>query len=57
MLEEKIEEAVRTELKRQAEERPQELDVTVTASGLEAHGRIDLTALAAAIAGTVSGGP
>jgi hypothetical protein len=57
MLEEKIEDAIRTELVRQAEERPSELKVGPDASALEIRGKVDLLALAAAIAGAVSGGP
>jgi hypothetical protein len=56
MLEEKIEEAVRTELKRQANQRPQDLTIE-DADGLQVQGKIDLVALAAAIAGAVAGGP
>jgi|GEM_PF-4292273 len=56
MLEEKIEEAIRVELKRQAQQRQQALKVSED-DGLEVHGKIDLIALSAAIAGAVAGGP
>lgn len=55
MLEEKIEEAIRVELKRQAQER-KELQVD-EGNGLEVKGKIDLAALATAIAGAIAGGP
>lgn len=57
MLEEKIEEAIRTELTRQADSRSGDLKVRDTDGGLEVNGTIDMTALAAAIAGAVAGGP
>lgn len=56
MLEEKIEEAIRIELKRQAEQSQQALTVRDD-DGLEVRGKIDLIALSAAIAGAVAGGP
>lgn len=57
MLEEKIEEAIRTELRRQADERPQELSVSGSGTRLEIRGPVDLVAVAVAIAGAVAGGP
>ena len=57
MLEEKIKDAIGAELVRQAEERPSELEVGPNRSTFAVRGKVDLLALAAAIAGAVSGGP
>lgn len=55
MLEEKIEEAIRVELNRQAKE-GKALQVDES-DGLKISGKVDITALAAAVAGAVAGGP
>ncbi|MEY9185487.1 hypothetical protein ABIG06_007040 [Bradyrhizobium sp. USDA 326] len=62
MLEEKLKEAIVGELQRQAADRPQALKVQGAreAKGSEeltVNGKIDLGALAMAIAGSVAGGP
>lgn len=57
MLEDEIEAAVVAELERQADERTGELQVRRDADGFTVQGRVDLQALAAAIAGAVAGGP
>ena len=56
MLEEKIEEAIRVELRRQADQNQQELTVR-DGETLDVNGKIDIAALSAAIAGAVAGGP
>ncbi|HEV7437123.1 MAG TPA: hypothetical protein VGO22_20005 [Pseudorhizobium sp.] len=56
MLEEKIEDAIRAELKRQAAQDQGKLTVN-EGDGLEVSGKIDIVALAAAVAGAVAGGP
>ncbi|KQT16623.1 MAG: hypothetical protein ACOY3N_20050 [Bradyrhizobium sp.] len=62
MLEEKLKEAIVDELKRQAADRPQSLQVQGAADAkgseeLTVNGKIDLGALAMVIAGSVAGGP
>jgi hypothetical protein len=62
MLEEKLKDAVISELKRQASERPQSLKVDSSAElktreELVVNGKIDLGALVMVIAGSVAGGP
>lgn len=62
MLEEKLKEAIIGELQRQAASQPQALKVegAKDANGSEeltVNGRIDLGALAMAVAGSVAGGP
>ncbi len=56
MLEEKIVEAIKVELKRQAADKPSGLLID-TAKGFYVSGGIDLEALATAVAGSVAGGP
>jgi hypothetical protein len=56
MLEEQIVEAIKTELQRQAADKPATLSV-VTTKSFSVNGTIDLEALAMAIAGSVAGGP
>lgn len=51
-----IVEAIKTELERQAADKPSDLSVD-TANGFRVNGSIDLDALAMAIAGSVAGGP
>ena len=62
MLEEKLKEAIIDELKRQAADRPQSLQVRGAGDAegseeLTVNGKIDLGALAMVIAGSVAGGP
>lgn len=57
MLEEKIKDAIVTELKRQAEKRPDTLKVSASETRLAVDGEIDIDALAMAIVGSVAGGP
>lgn len=56
MLEEQIADAIKTELQRQAAEKPSELSVE-TSEDFSVNGVIDLAALAMAVAGSVAGGP
>ena len=56
MLEEKLKEAIVTELKRQAANDPQSLRIE-NSDGLVVEGKIDLDDLAMVIAGAVAGGP
>lgn len=56
MLEEQIVEAIKTELERQAADKPSELSVD-TGDGFRVKGSIDLEALSMAIAGSVASGP
>jgi hypothetical protein len=56
MLEVQIVEAIKAELERQAADNPAELSVE-TAGGFRVTGKIDLDALAMAVAGSVAGGP
>jgi hypothetical protein len=55
-LDEKLEEAIVGELKRQAADKPQSLSVDES-QGLVVNGKIDLDALIMVIAGSVAGGP
>jgi len=57
MLEEKLKESILGELKRQAANRPQSLEVESTSEELVVHGKIDLADLVMVIAGSVAGGP
>lgn len=57
MLEDEIEAAIEAELERQADERRGELQVRRDERGFTVQGRIDLQALATAVAGAVAGGP
>jgi len=56
MLEEKLKEAIISELKRQAANSPRSLQVEHL-KGLVVRGKIDIDALVMAIAGSVAGGP
>lgn len=56
MLEEKIEEAIKIELERQAADQPGRVTVDTT-NGFRVNGMIDLGALAMAVAASVAGGP
>ena len=56
MLEEKLKEAIVAELKRQAANNPQSLNIE-NSDGLVVRGKIDLDDLAMVIAGAVAGGP
>lgn len=56
VLEEQIVEAIKSELQRQASDRPSDLSVDIT-EGFRVNGVIDLDALAMAVAGSVAGGP
>lgn len=56
-LEAKIIEAMRIELSRQAEEQGGDLTMSDSGPDLQISGRVDLEALAMAIAGSVAGGP
>lgn len=56
MLEEKLKEAIISELKRQAANSPRSLQVE-DSKELVVRGKIDIDALAMAIAGSVAGGP
>jgi hypothetical protein len=56
MLEEKIAQAILDELLRQADARPGTLKID-SGNELRVNGKIDLEALAMAIAGSVAGGP
>ncbi|MHC2334573.1 hypothetical protein [Bradyrhizobium sp. USDA 4454] len=56
MLEEKLRDAIISELKRQAANRPDLLRIQETAD-LSVNGTIDLDALVMVIAGSVAGGP
>lgn len=55
-LDEKLEQAIVGELKRQAADTPQSLSVD-DSQGLVVNGKIDLDALIMVIAGSVAGGP
>jgi hypothetical protein len=55
-LEEKLEQAIVGELKRQAADKPRSLNVD-DSHGLVVNGEIDLDALIMVIAGSVAGGP
>ncbi|MCA1528382.1 hypothetical protein [Bradyrhizobium yuanmingense] len=62
MLEEKLKEAIVSELQRQAADRPQSLKVqgagdAAASEELTVDGKIDLGALVMVIAGSVAGGP
>jgi hypothetical protein len=57
MFEEKIEAAILTELERQAEERPQAVQVRRRDNLLKVEGEIDVAALATAVALSLAGGP
>jgi hypothetical protein len=57
MLEEKLKEAILSELKRQAANRPQALKVEGSSEELVVNGKIDLADLVMVIAGSVAGGP
>jgi hypothetical protein len=56
MLEEKIVEAIKVELERQAADKPADLLIDLS-NGFRVNGTIDLDALAMAVAGSVAGGP
>ena len=56
MLEEKIVEAIKVKLKRQAADKPRGLLID-TAKGFYVSGVIDFEALAMAVAGSAAGGP
>jgi hypothetical protein len=55
-LDEKLKEAIVSELKRQAADRPQSLSVN-DSQDLVVNGKIDLDALIMVVAGSVAGGP
>jgi hypothetical protein len=57
MLEEKLNEAIVGELRRQAANRPQSLKVEGSSEELVVNGKIDLAELIMVIAGSVAGGP
>ncbi|PAP92611.1 hypothetical protein [Mesorhizobium wenxiniae] len=57
MMEEKVREAIVTELERQAEVSPSKLRISVRDEELVADGKIDLDGLATAIVGAVAGAP
>ena len=56
MLEEKLKEAIVGELKRQAANQPQALQVD-SSEELVVNGKVDLDALVMVVAGSVAGGP
>jgi hypothetical protein len=56
VLDEKLKEAIVGELKRQAADKPQSLNVN-DSQGLVVDGEIDLDSLIMAVAGSVAGGP
>jgi len=56
VLDEKLKEAIVSELKRQAADRPQSLSVN-DSQDLVVNGKIDLDALIMVVAGSVAGGP
>jgi len=56
VLDEKLKEAIVSELKRQAANRPQSLSVN-DSQDLVVNGKIDLDALIMVVAGSVAGGP
>lgn len=60
MLEDKIAEAIAAELRRQAADRPNDLAVVTSRDesvSLTVTGRVDMQALAMAVAGSIAGGP
>jgi hypothetical protein len=57
VLEEQIVEAIKTELERQAADKPSDLSINAAFNGFRVNGTIDLEALAMAVAGSVAGGP
>jgi hypothetical protein len=57
MLEEKVSEAIVSELRRQSEVSGLKLQIETKEDRLRVNGEIDLQALATAIVGAVSGGP
>lgn len=56
MLKDKLKEAIVAELKRQAADRPQALQVA-NSGDLVVNGKVDLEALVMVVAGSVAGGP
>ncbi|WP_172833683.1 hypothetical protein [Mesorhizobium sp. ORS 3428] len=57
MMEEKVSEAIVSELERQSESDPSKLRIALDGDRLTANGDIDLLALATAIVGAVAGAP
>jgi hypothetical protein len=57
VLEEKMKDAIRGELRRQAEIRPDRLKVSTSDEGLRVEGEIDLDDLVMVVVGSMAGGP
>ncbi|MFC6486858.1 hypothetical protein [Nitratireductor sp. GCM10026969] len=56
-MEQKVKQAIAEELKRQAENRPETLNVVEKGNRIAVHGEVDLDDLVMVVVGSVAGGP